>query len=193
LEARTLRAEEKAMGWRAAAGIAAVLALAGCQQTVKPTQEAEGQYFVLRTPSGIADARVTAREISGPNVSLTRYGDSVRGHAFGHTVDFFWSDGDLKGNLGGAPIDLKVDQEGDTLEIYGLYAGRQGTLVIKPGVIKGTIGACSYDFKAGSGGEYVGQVACGGIPENATLAIPPILTTFSAPEIAGYLVLFLGR
>ena len=180
------------MGWKAAA-IGAVLALAGCQQTVKPTQEQEGQYFVLRTASGTIDAMITAHEISGPDVSLTRYGDSVRGHAFGQTVDFFWSDGDLKGNRGETPIDLKVDQEGDVIEIRGLYAGRQGTLTIKPGSLKGTIGACSYDFKTAPSGEYVGQVACGGLPENARLSLPPIVTTFSAPEIAGYLVLFLGR
>ncbi len=181
------------MGWKAAAGILAVLGLAGCPETVRPTQEQEGQYFVLRTQSGIADAMVTLHDITGPNVSLTRYGDSVRGHAFGQTVDFFWSDGDLKGNLGGAPIDLKVDQVDDAIEIQGLYAGRQGTLTIKPGILKGTIGACSYDFKSSSTGEYVGQVTCGGLPENATLSVPPIAMTFSAPEIAGYLVLFLGR
>lgn len=178
----------------------AVMSLAGCShggfQTPRGT-DSGGEYFSMRTDDGVAEARVTRDEISGPDMQLTRYDDSLRGRAFGRSVELFWSDDQVRGSVTPMdghswPIDLVVEQEQDLIEIRGLYNGRQGTLTIKPGVLEGTMGACTYGLRS-DGGAYFGQATCGGVPNQTVLSLPPMIATLDPVEIAAYLAVFLGR
>lgn len=177
----------------------AVMGLAGCAhggfQTPRGT-DSGGEYFSMRTEEGVAEARVTRDEISGPELQLTRYDDSLRGRAFGRTVELYWREDMVRGSVSGSgsslPVDLIVEQEEDLIEIRGLYNGRQGTLTLKPGILEGTMGACTYGLRS-DGGAYFGQATCGGVPIQTVLSLPPMIATLQPVEIAAYLAVFLGR
>jgi len=152
-----------------------------------------GEYFVLHGEGGANEANLSNQGISGPNVQVSRYKDEMRGEAYGHTVQIMWSGNEVRGSVAGAPVDLKVEQQGDVLHIRGLYEGHSGHLVIKPGEINGNIGLCQYSMRAGASGRYEGNATCGGYPERATLALPPMLASFPPAGIAAHLAVFLGR
>lgn len=178
----------------------AVLVLLGCSHggfQAPPGSDSGGEYFSMRTEDGVAEARVSRSEVSGADIQLTRYESSLRGRAFGRSVELYWSEDQVRGSVTPTdgqtrPIDLIVEQEDDLIEIRGLYAGRQGTMTIKPGVLEGTMGACTYGLRS-DGGAYFGQTTCGGVPVQTVVSLPPILVTLPPVEIAAYLAVFLGR
>jgi hypothetical protein len=173
---------------------AAVIA-SGCFQGIKlpeGSQEAN-EYFVLRVPGGANEAKLTRDGMSGSEIQLTRYTDSLRGRAYGQTVELYWTQEEVKGTVGGSPVDLKVIQGKERLTIHGLYAGRVSDFTIQPDKLEGTFGLCTYSMTTQASGSYGGHVTCGGVPQEATLAIPPTLPLLYPAEIAAHLAVFLGQ
>ena len=179
---------------RMVAGVAGVLLASGCAQGLRlPETGDDDQYFVLRIPGAATEARMSREGLSGSDVQMTRYEHSLRGRAYGNTVELNWTEEQVTGNVGGSPVDLKVEQEENELRIRGLYAGRVGNFSIQPGQLQGTIGQCTYTMETDTGGIYTGNMVCGGGPVDATLQLPPMLAAFYPAEIAAYLAAFLGR
>lgn len=181
----------RASRWVVMAGIAV---LSGCAQGIRlPETGDSAEYFVLRVPGSAAEARLSLEGISGSEVQVTRFEDSLRGRAYGATVDLYWTAEEVRGTVGGSPVDLKVIQEGNVLRIRGLYAGRTGNFTIQPGKLEGTLGGCSYGMTAEMGEVYVGSMTCGGVPTRANLQLPPTLAMYYPAEIAAHLAVFLAR
>lgn len=180
----------RATGW--IVGVA--LGLFGCAQGLRlPETGDSAEYFVLRVPGGAAEAKLSREGISGSDVQVNRFEDSLRGRAYGMTVELYWTEEEVKGTVGGSPVDLKVEQVENQLRIRGLYAGRMGNFTIQPGKLEGSLGGCTYTMQTQDGGTYVGQMTCGGIPIDANLQLPPALATYYPAEIAAHLAAFLGR
>ncbi|MDQ3263977.1 MAG: hypothetical protein M3Y59_09980 [Myxococcota bacterium] len=174
--------------------MAGITAISGCAQGIRLPETGESaEYFVLGVPGGAVEARLSAEGISGADVQVTRFEDALRGRAYGATVDLYWTAEEVKGTVGGSPVDLKVIQEGNVLRIRGLYAGRTGNFSIQPGKIEGTLGGCSYGMESQMGGTYVGSMTCGGVPTRANLQLPPTLAMYYPAEIAAHLAVFLAR
>lgn len=166
----------------------------GCAQGLRlPDTGDDAEYFVLRVPGAAVEAKLSNDGISGADVQVTRYEHSLRGRAYGATLELFWTEEQVSGNVGGSPVDLRVEQEGNLLRIRGLYAGRVGNFTIEPGKLNGSLGRCTYTMTTQLGGRYDGQVTCGGMPQDATLQLPPMLASFYPAEIAAYLAVFLGQ
>jgi hypothetical protein len=176
-------------------GLAAAFLLAGCSGDGLrlPDSGDDAEYFVLRMPGGSHEAKLSPDGVSGSEVQLTRYEHSLRGRAYGSTVELNWTEEQVNGNIGGAPVDLKVEQEGSVLRIRGMYAGKVGNITVEPGKLHGTFGQCAYTMQTRQTGLYNGQVSCGGMPVDSTLQLPRKLASFYPAEIAAYLAVFLGH
>src|SRR5687768_18593874 len=93
---------------RLIAGVAGVLLASGCAQGLRlPDTGDDDQYFVLRIPGGANEAKMSRDGLSGSEVQMTRYEHSLRGRAYGATVELHWTEEQVTGNVGGSPVDLE--------------------------------------------------------------------------------------
>jgi hypothetical protein len=143
--------------------------LAGAPALAQPTQ-----YLDLRTPVTALTARVTESGLSSPQLQLGITDDALRGRAFGRTVNVTLKDDRIGGIYGAGPVNLKVTENGDTLEARGTFGGQITNFKVSPKELSGTVGRCSYELKASQEDRYQGWRSCGyGLENPVSLSIPP--------------------
>jgi hypothetical protein len=135
------------------------------------------QYLDLRTPAASLTARVTKDGLSSPDLQLGLTDTALRGRAFGRPVNIALGDDHIGGIYLGGPVDLKLKEDGDTLEARGSFGGQLTNFKVSPKSLTGTVGRCSYQLTAAKEQDrYQGTRSCGfGLENPVTLSIPPAI------------------
>ncbi|MBU8895781.1 hypothetical protein DRW03_20830 [Corallococcus sp. H22C18031201] len=157
----------------------------------KSDDAAQSQYLTLRTPRQDITAKVTPTDISSPQFQLGMDSNSMRGRAYGRTVDLSLNQekGEVTGSFGQSPVNLKVTENANTLEAKGFFAGQPSNLKISPDTLTGTVGRCSYQLKQ-QDALYQGSRSCGrGVENPVSVSIPPLIADSSARAVAALSVL----
>lgn len=133
------------------------------------------EYIDLRTPGIMLTARITEDGLSSPDLQLGLDDEGLRGRAFGRPVNLSFQDGRVGGIYGGGPVDLRVKEDGDTLQARGTFGGKLTNFRISPKGLTGDVGRCSYQLSATQQQDrYQGWRSCGyGLENPVTLSIPP--------------------
>jgi hypothetical protein len=147
---------------------------------------------MTRGPQALG-ATVDRDTITGPEISLRRYGNKLRGTVGGEVTELRWQPGGdrVSGAFGDRPIELALSGSAGTLEISGWFGARTVKLRITPGALTGLVGPCRYELKFDDA-RYAGQVSCGGAPADAILQAPSTLSARPRAELAALLVAFLA-
>jgi hypothetical protein len=174
-----------------------VVAAAGCAGGLIPvdTRPDFGQYFTLRTPRDVVQAKLAGPRFFGPDLELALLPDGYRGHSNSGLIDLRSSTDDrIFGTIGSVSTELYFEQTTEGFILEGLYAGKLGTLTITPERLAGSVGGCAYELeRAGPGGAwYQGQRACRGAVSGVQLALPSDLGRRSPADRAVLLAVFLG-
>jgi hypothetical protein len=106
-------------------------------------------------------AVITPNGAQGPSIDLGRYdnGATLRGTVSGQPVDMTVSGNSAKGIWGQGPINVQVEETGDTLNMNGLVAGQLSNWSATKEVIQGKIGLCAYQLGR-VGTSYQGTSTC---------------------------------
>ncbi|QSQ20942.1 hypothetical protein JY651_37845 [Pyxidicoccus parkwayensis] len=144
------------------------------------------QYLDLRTPAVALTARVTKEGLSSPELQLGLTENALRGRAFGQPIDVTLKEDHVGGIYRGGPVNLKLTEEGDTLQAKGSFGGQITNFKVSPESITGTVGRCSYQLKAAAEKDrYQGTRSCGfGIENPVNLSIPPAIAADDARLVA---------
>ncbi|WP_164001144.1 hypothetical protein [Pyxidicoccus caerfyrddinensis] len=104
---------------------------------------------------------MTPGEVTGMDFQLTRGPGELRGRTYLGTVTLEVKDGQVKGVLGGATVNLKVAKDGDAIVAKGGFGGRPVDLKLSPNEMKVYVRDCTYRLKAQEDGRfYVGRRSC---------------------------------
>jgi len=154
----------------------------------------EPGYLRLQTPGSSITARVTERDITGPDLQLSHSADAMRGRAYGRVVSLQIEDELIGGLLGSLPVRMKLEKAEDGgLKARGTFAGVSTNLEIGREELKGRVGNCSYELKAKEQ-RYEGWRSCGGTPEFPVFVeIPPSLARSGAPTTMAAVALLLAQ
>ena len=152
-----------------ALGSVLVVLAAGCastsgSKTKVHTTSADPQQRFSMVGSGLqTTAAITKDGAQGPQINVGRFDDgkAIRGTVDGKPIDITVTPGRASGVWASGPINLTVDEQGDTLQMNGLVAGRPSNWRASGDGIQGTIGFCAYDLRR-QGDVYVGSRSCGG-------------------------------
>jgi hypothetical protein len=177
----------------------AILLAAGC--TLPPSAAPGGApgvppgHLVRRAGgSNAIDALVSGNEITGAEISVTRYLDpsdhSIRGTAFGNPVDVTVTDTKASGLFASAPVDITTSEIDGKMHVEGMMRGQPSTFDFSADILDGKIGICEYHLKW-TGRSYQGSRGCGG-GGVVEVEVPQALRVWSKPEIAMALGLFLA-
>lgn len=168
--------------------VAAGLLLAGGALAEEPS------HLQLQTPGQSVIARVTDKDISGPELQLSYAPDSMRGRAYGRAVDLRIQGDHIGGLIDNVPVNMRLEQEDDgELEAKGTFAGVTTNLEIGPEELKGRVASCAYELKAKEQ-RYEGSRSCGGTPEYGVFVeIPPSLSRSGAPTKMAAVALLLAQ
>lgn len=171
-------------------GLALALALAfvGCGSGQPPRAPGEvDQYVTLVVRGATNQAKLEGNELYGPRVRLTFFSDGIRGVIDDQLASFDVREGGkIVGTVGGQPVDLYVKQGPDWVTVNGLFRGQLSDLRVSADSIQGNAARCGYTLRAQGTdpGVFVGRRSCRGMPEDATLSLPPALLARPAPERA---------
>ncbi len=126
-----------------------------------PTSSAGATGEMIFVPSGSigAGATFSDRAVTGPAVNMAITTDGVwGGNLRGHNLLLDLSEG----RMAAAALDLRVDREGDTLRLNGIFGGQRVRVQLSPRRLQGTVdsGACSFDLAWQAPDGYKGFVSC---------------------------------
>lgn len=154
----------------------------------------ESGYLHIQTPGASVTARVTDKDITGPDFQLSHSADAMRGRAYGRVVSLRIEDDLIGGLIGNLPVRVKLEKtEAGTLKGQGTFAGRYTTLEINRDELKGRVGNCAYELKAKEH-RYEGWRSCGGPLEFPVyVEIPPSLARSGAPTTLAAISLLLAQ
>lgn len=180
---------------RAALAFALLAVAAGCGDFpgANAPEASAGDHLSLHTDrGGFVSALVTAREVSGQDVSFGRYaepdGRFVRGTAFGRPVYLSVEANRTVGSFGNQPFHLDVEPRADALHFTGVVNGRPSDFWFGPREIHGTVGACGYELER-VGDAYQGSSGCARSPRMTSVEVPASLSRWSPPELGAALAI----
>ena len=135
-------------------------------------------------------AVITPNGAQGPSIDLGRYdnGATLRGTVSGQPVDMTVSGNSAKGIWGQGPINVQVEETGDTLNMNGLVAGQLSNWSATKEVIQGKIGLCAYQL-GNVGTSYQGTSTCTG---QTTVQFPSNILEWKAINIAVLMALLMS-
>lgn len=100
-------------------------------------------------------------EVTGADFQLTRTPGELRGRTYLGIFTLEVKEGQVKGALSGATVNLKVSKEGDTIVAKGGFGGRPVNLKLSPSEMNVYVRDCTYRLKAQEDGRfYVGRRSC---------------------------------
>lgn len=116
---------------------------------------------VVNLASGSVGSGATFSDhaVTGQNVNMATTPEGVWGGDLrGHNLHLELSEG----RIGGVALELRVDREGDTLRLSGIFGGRRVNLELSPRRLHGTLdgATCSFDLNSEGPGQYRGLVSC---------------------------------
>ena len=185
------------MRWRNLA-LATALPLSACAAPypANAPPEAQPETILLRTPGELASATLDGERLHGPQIEVSRYGDTYRGRSPKGLVDIRSQNDTIEGVVGSGRTELHLENyEGGGFRVRGMNAGTLGDLELRSDRIVGQLGGCSYDLRQASnacGMTYSGQRSCGGLPQLAELTLPPTVVALQPLDRAALLAIFLG-
>ncbi|NVJ26413.1 MULTISPECIES: hypothetical protein [Myxococcus] len=104
---------------------------------------------------------MTSENVTGQDFQLARTANGLRGQTYLGVVDVKFKEGEVKGSLGSALVNLKVKRDGDTVEAEGGFGGRPATVKLSKDELKIYIRDCTYRLKAREPGRsYAGKRSC---------------------------------
>jgi len=131
--------------------LGAGFAVAAPRQDAINLRIARSQFNLVMTPG----------EVTGMDFQLSRAPGELRGRTYLGVVALEVKEGEVKGSLGGASVNLKVSREGDAIVARGGFGGRPADLKLSPGEMKVYVRDCTYRLKAQDDGRfYVGKRSC---------------------------------
>ncbi len=116
---------------------------------------------LVTLPSGSvgSGASFSDHSVSGPNVNMATTPEGVWGGDLrGRNLHLELSEG----RIGAVALELRVDREGDTLHLSGIFGGQRVNVELSPGRLHGTVdgATCSFDLASEAPGQYRGLVSC---------------------------------
>jgi hypothetical protein len=174
-----------------------LLAGAGCatstggKSKVHPAAGAPEQQFSISGAGFQTTALISPQGAQGPELNLGRYdgGKTIRGSAFGRTVDLSLTETGASGIWGQGPLNFNVTEPTpEEIKVTGLIAGKPSNFTVSPERINGTIGLCSYDLGR-SGESYVGSRSCSTGVSRVTLQFPSTILSWRSIDIAALMAL----
>jgi len=162
----------------ALASVFVVVLAVGCastsaSKTTKVATTTQDQRFSMVGSGLQTSALITKDGAQGPQVNVGRFdnGATIRGTVDNRVADLRISGNRATGSWGNVPLNLEVDDSGDSLRMNGLIAGRPSNWTASREAINGTIGFCAYDL-ARQGDSYGGTRSCGRGIGNVTVTFP---------------------
>jgi hypothetical protein len=153
-----------------------------------------GEYFTLRLADRTEQARLDGHRLHGADIEVQHLRDGFRGQVRSSLVDLRAEADKILGSVGTGHTELHFEEIPGSLFLTGMWAGRLGELEVRPDVVKGTIGPCTYDMQRHPDAAwYEGTRNCAGSFGGAQLAIPVALDRRPVAERAVLLAVFLGR
>lgn len=104
---------------------------------------------------------MTPAEVTGADFQITRSPGELRGRAFVGNFTLALKDGEVKGSIGPAAVNLKVKKEGDAIVAKGGFGGRPVTYKRSPSELEVYVRDCTYRLKAQEPNRfYTGKRSC---------------------------------
>ncbi|MBZ4419678.1 hypothetical protein [Myxococcus sp. RHSTA-1-4] len=112
---------------------------------------ARQQYNLVMTPESV----------TGADFQISRSPGELRGQTYLGTFTLELKNGQVKGALGGAVVNLKVSKDGDAIVAKGGFGGRPVDLKLSPSELKVYVRDCTYRLKAEEPHRYyTGRRSC---------------------------------
>jgi hypothetical protein len=147
----------------------------------------------IRGEQGLRRAAVTDSAVRGPVLDLKRTPGKLQGTTYGdRPVDMQQKGNTILGRVGTDSWDLTLEQDGNEMRATGQIAGRPSTFWMSPPKIRGGVGVCTFEL-VWSAGNYAGTRTCGPAGEVIQLQFPAVLASWSDPEVAALLAIFVQR
>lgn len=153
---------------------------------------ADEPAIAVRLPRITFNMKLSGTDIVAPHVQLSRANNELRGRIGDATVAFKVEGEKLTGNIGGAPVSLKAQMDGDTLKGKGGFAGSPSEVRLSPSELYVYVNQCTYRMKH-TEGRYVGKRSCDlALQPPTEVTIPDALNQYSPVERVALLLLALG-
>jgi hypothetical protein len=184
---------------RSYAALALAIFAAGCSGAPKDPNAPEQpvEHFTLRSPGGFEELALEGDRIFGPNIEVTRYGDTYRGNIRSLFVDLRVRESLIEGTIGNARTELHVDKLADGFGVRGLFGGRMGQFLLQSDRLEGRMGGRAFVLRRSETDPLLyrsvsaaGELTARGSSE---LTFPPTFTARPVEQQAAILALFLGR
>jgi hypothetical protein len=146
-----------------------------------------GDEFISRGGGTATTARISESGLVGPTIQMGRYGNALRGRAFGAPIEVSWNAERVVGLTGGAPVNLRYQRGPDgILRLDGMYAGNLTHLAIGADGVTGYIGPRDFALDKHDG------VLVGLYPIPEQVEIPQALARLEVGEQAALLPVLLA-
>lgn len=120
---------------------------------------ADAPAISVRLPYNAYNLRFQGEDVVSLAIQLHRSPTELRGRAFGAPTLLTLKEGGVSGVVGGTPVNLKIRQEGDTVQAEGGFINGRVTLRYSPEELHVYINQCTYKLTY-SEGRYVGPRNC---------------------------------
>jgi hypothetical protein len=161
-------------------------AASACAPSAAPRAPGEAdQYITLVARNVTNQLKIEGNELYGPRVRLSIFSDGIRGVVDDQLASFEAQEGGkIVGSVGGQVVDLHVRQGPEGLSVNGLFRGQLSDLQVQADGIRGNVARCGYTLRAvgPDPGSFNGRRSCQGLPEDASLSLPPAFLTMPVTE-----------
>jgi hypothetical protein len=184
---------------RSHAAIAFVLLAADCSRapTDPNVPERPVEHFTLRSPGGFDELALEGDRVFGPNIEVTRYGDTYRGAVRQQFLDLRVRENLIEGTVGNGRTELRIEKFADGFGVRGLFGGRMGQFLMREDLLQGRMGGRAFVLRRSENDPFVyqsvvgsGQLTARGSTE---LILPCSFTSRPIEERAALLAIFFGR
>jgi hypothetical protein len=104
---------------------------------------------------------MTPQEVTGADFQVSRTPGELKGRSLRGNFTLELKEGEVKGALGGSPVNLTVKKEGDAIVAKGGFGGRPVNLKLSPDEMEVYVRDCTYRLKAQEAGRaYMGKRSC---------------------------------
>jgi hypothetical protein len=151
-----------------------------------------GHALVLAVGDDIRVLDVRRDGVSGGGLELSESPGHLRGRIGTESIELALATPRITGKLGDHRVSLDMLPASEGIRVAGRFGEREVALFMRLSGIDGEVGPCRYHLELRRS-EYVGQVGCGGTPEDVRLAVPVALVARSDVEVAAMLVAVFAR
>ena len=147
----------------------------------------------IRSTTQIRRATVTDAGARGPDFDVKRVPGKLQGVTYvDRPVDMQQRGNGIAGRVAGDSWDLTLEPDGSEMRATGLIGGQPSTFWMSPQKIRGSIGPCQFEL-VWSADNYAGARSCGPMSDVVQLQLPAALASWSNPEVAALLAIFVQR